>query len=452
MEKGITLRAFIGALSILVVMLGSGTAVLTAEAAPAAGAATTSTSVKQAKAALGTGWKPTWGGTFNHGRSSKTDMWRIEAQLLKGINKARKGSWVRVSLFSFDRMPVADALIRAKRRGVHVQVILNDHQNNSAMRKMKNALGTKRTKKSWYHICRNSCRGTYENLHTKMVLYSHTGGAKNVTMTGSFNFTANAAINQHNDLFTTENNKVYKAFLSLFWELMRDKPVKLKHRHYKQNITNRFQLEVMPRPNWNQTRDPQMRELRRVKCTGANNGTGANGRTVIRVGMHTISGRRGTWLAKKVRALFAAGCNVRVWYSWADRPARNVFATRTKRGYIPVHVAGYDTNEDGQIDLYGHHKVLLISGNMRKDRSTSMVYTGSSNWGNAGLRGDEIIFRISGQKYFKDWNRNFDSIWYRHSYVAKYIPYPAAMKLRTATAWEAVAPEPELRRPSDWEN
>ena len=60
---------------------------------------------------------------------------------------------------------------------------------------------------------------------------------------------------------------------------------------------------------------------------------------------------------------------------------------RTKRGYVPAHTNGYDTNDDGEVDLYTHQKELMISGNYGKDRSTSLVVTGSSNYQDAGLRG-----------------------------------------------------------------
>ncbi|WP_067436861.1 phospholipase D-like domain-containing protein [Nocardioides jensenii] len=379
-------------------------------------------------------------------------MWRIENQILQGINHAHKGSYIRISLFSFDRMPLTDALIRAKKRGVRVQVILNNHQINGAMRKLKSALGTNRRKPSWYHICVGSCRATFENLHTKMVLFGYTGTVKNVVMTGSFNFTANAAVNQHNDLYTVWNKpNMYRDFLGLYRQLKADRALPARKQHYIKQA-GMWQLEVLPLPNWNVKNDPQMREMRKIRCTGASRSTGnGRGRTKVRVAMHTISGKRGVWLAKKTRQLFAQGCDIRIWYSWADRQTRNVFATRTARGYIPVHVAGYDTDYDGEIDLYGHHKVLLVSGNYAGRNNSNAVFTGSSNWGNAGLRGDEIIVRLMGSSLFKDWNRNFDSIWYSHSYLAKYIPYRASTMLRSDTAWNAAKPEPELTPPSDWE-
>ncbi|CAN5686379.1 hypothetical protein BH10ACT10_BH10ACT10_19130 [soil metagenome] len=39
----------------------------------------------------------------------------------------RRGSTIKVAAYSNDRKHIADALIRANARGVHVQVLLNDN-------------------------------------------------------------------------------------------------------------------------------------------------------------------------------------------------------------------------------------------------------------------------------------------------------------------------------------
>src|SRR3712207_7143598 len=53
---------------------------------------------------------------------------RVKNQVLDAIQHARKGSYIKIALFSFDRRDMGEALIKAYRRGVHVQVLLNEHQ------------------------------------------------------------------------------------------------------------------------------------------------------------------------------------------------------------------------------------------------------------------------------------------------------------------------------------
>jgi phosphatidylserine/phosphatidylglycerophosphate/cardiolipin synthase-like enzyme len=373
-------------------------------------------------------WKPTPGPHFNVPRTDDERQWRIEREILAAINHARKGSLIQISVFSLDRKVVSEALINARRRGVMVRVLMNNHQNNRAMGMLHLRLGTDRTRKNFAYECTYGCRSRGENLHTKMFLFSHTGGARNVVMTGSTNLTFNAAGNQWNDLLVRNDvPKMYAAFSTLFEQMRLDKPV--KDPYYKVAIGEKYELQVLPFPDFSPTHDPAMLMLNRVHCWGARGGTGISGRTVVRISMHAWNDWRGGYIAEKVRSLFAEGCDVRVIYGMASANVRQIFATRTKRGYLPVHISGYDTEEvgglDGQIDLYGHQKILAISGNYWGDSSTSFVFTGSSNWNAGGAKGDEIIFRAEGATLVSRYRQNFNYIWENGSHLAKYIPYPS---------------------------
>ena len=72
----------------------------------------------------GVRYRPTEGAEFNVPRGRPENMFRLEQQVLGAIRHAYKGSLIRFSLFSFDRLPVAQALVSAKRRGVSVQVLV----------------------------------------------------------------------------------------------------------------------------------------------------------------------------------------------------------------------------------------------------------------------------------------------------------------------------------------
>jgi phosphatidylserine/phosphatidylglycerophosphate/cardiolipin synthase-like enzyme len=139
--------------------------------------------------------------------------------------------------------------------------------------------------------------------------------------------------------------------------------------------------------------------------------------------MHAWNDRRGTYLAQKIRSLYANGCDVRLMYGYAGAKVRATVANKTRRGYVPVHTTGYDTNDDGFIDLYTHQKQLLINGNYARDPSTRMVVTGSSNWNDEGLRGDEEIFQMKLDGAYKDYARNFNWMYKYRSTRVKYIPY-----------------------------
>ena len=85
-------------------------------------------------------WKAPQGPFFNDPRRKK-GWFRIERKVIDTIKHTRKGSTIRIAVYSFDRMPVANALIAAHRRGVKVQMILNDHQYTRAMRAVRKEIG-----------------------------------------------------------------------------------------------------------------------------------------------------------------------------------------------------------------------------------------------------------------------------------------------------------------------
>ena len=381
---------------------------------------------------------PTPGATFNMPRSTADKEYRIERTIVAAIRHAKKGSLIRISLFSFDRKPVAQALIDAHKRGVQVQILLNNHQVTPAQRMLHRALGKNRWNKNFSYECSHGCRSTGENNHIKFFLFSHTGKARDVVMTGSVNFTSNAVKNQYNDVYVKNDApKLYDTFNVLFSQMRKDKPA--HPLWFSRNIGTKYVLQATPYPNFGPTNDPLMTILNRVHCKGAAKGTGNQyGHTVVRVNMHAWGDRRGTYIAKKLRNMYAAGCDVKVQYGKGGYAVRRELGVRTQRGYVPAHTNGYDTNDDGAVDLYTHQKMLLVSGNYAKDTSTSLVVTGSSNYQNAGLRGDDEIFQLHSYRVIQQYIRNWKFIWENRSRPIRYVNGRAVPLSFTYTgpAWE----------------
>src|SRR4051812_10953519 len=199
-------------------------------------------------------WKPGEGAWFNTPRHG-AKQWVLHSHIVAAINHARKDSYIRIALFSFDRKYVASRLIAAKKRGVHVQVLLNDHQVTPAQRMLHRALGTKRTRKSFAYECSHGCRSGGENLHTKFYLFSHTGGARNTVMTGSVNLTGNSAMNQYNDLWVLNDAPRLTHTFGVLWAQMK----KDKRAHpawFTRNISKSFRLEATPFPHPGPKHDP----------------------------------------------------------------------------------------------------------------------------------------------------------------------------------------------------
>ncbi|MDX6324744.1 MAG: hypothetical protein QOK15_1098 [Nocardioidaceae bacterium] len=357
----------------------------------------------------GAPYVPPEGGHFNIPTGNREQQSRIERTVLDAIHHARPGSYIKIALFSFDRRPMGDALIKAYHRGVHVQLLLNDHQVTRTMRTMKGVFHANRDRKSFIYQCNRGCRGG-SFLHSKLYVFSHTGGATHGTvMLGSTNLTTNAMVHQWNDLLVLNKAKVYKVANRVFDQMKADK--KAHPVYHVWHISSRYELQAFPHPHTTKKNDPIMQILSGVHCKGATRHTGTHGHTKIRVDMHRWSDHRGSYIAHRLIKLYGEGCDVKLMHGSADDTVRAAMRTRTHRGMVPLRTNGFDENGDGELDRYTHHKYMTISGNYGGDHSTSLLLTGSSNWAGIGVTGDEILFLARGRSYVRQWNHNWNYIW-----------------------------------------
>ena len=165
-----------------------------------------------------------------------------------------------MSSFSIDRWDVADLLIKAHRRGVHVQIVVNDHTaktstlpdetddagdpdaetavikpaNNKAQKRLVKVLGQKRNKPSFIFFCKGSCRnGPGGNLHTKVYSFSSTGASKYVLISTSANLTYGAAFGQWNDAYTIRDDaNLFRTWVKVFRQLKNDRKTTPRHIGY----------------------------------------------------------------------------------------------------------------------------------------------------------------------------------------------------------------------------
>ena len=68
------------------------------------------------------------GATFNDPTGSESKQFAIINRLIDLINGTRRGAVIRMAMFSFTMPEFADALVRAHKRGVSIQLINDDHE------------------------------------------------------------------------------------------------------------------------------------------------------------------------------------------------------------------------------------------------------------------------------------------------------------------------------------
>ncbi len=389
-------------------------------------------------------------GPFFNDPHRKKGFFTIERKIIRTIRHTPKGSTIRIAVYSFDRMPVAKALIAAHRRGVDVQMLLNDHQYTKAMRAVRREIGAKRRADSFIYRCKAGCRSAenrYNNMHTKFYLFSRAGRSKHVVAVGSANLMLNAAIHQWNDLyFTSGDHALHRQFVGLFDDMAKDHDTRQPPQRFCgtpvgaacDESVDKHAVWVYPKPSGPRN-DLELDTLARVQCLTPN-ASGGRTRTRLALSMHTMRGRRGDYLAAAIRDKFAEGCKVRVSYGLIGFHTKKILGAPTKRGRIPLRSTGldynpddnYDLNKDGKDDLilsyYSHQKYLTIQGTYNGVPNSHLVVTGSSNWASLSPGNDEVRMTIRGRKLTRKYVRNFDYQWKhkrnsRNAYTTTYANF-----------------------------
>ncbi len=370
-------------------------------------------------------WKPPTGAAFNYpvgGRAARTVLVR---RVVAAINHTLGGETIRIAAYSFDRVDVMKALLAAHRRGVRVQMVLNDNWFSPQTFHLRRVLGHNPRHKNFVVFCHGSCRGGPGNLHMKVYAFSRTGAAKNVVMTGSANMTDRAVSLQWNDLYTMNNEgPLYNTFLRIFKQLKYDRAVSprwvtfhdgnIGGQFYKTETAARARtvssraVSKLPGPQ----RDPVLKRLKKIRCTAVK-GAGVHGHTVIRITMYGWNHARGRWLANQVGDLKRRGCDVKAILGVPGGGVQSVL----RSAHVPLKSSDYNYINTGTLDdpewvvnFYSHLKVLAVNGNMG-GKPVHSVWTGSENWSPMSFRNDELILRIDSTRNYRKYAGWFDFMW-----------------------------------------
>ena len=395
-------------------------------------------------------WKVPAGPKFNNPMVPR-NRFVIERHVLRAIRNTPKGEKITISAYSLDRQVFADELIRAKRRGVKVKVLLNDHLVPNAQVRIQRVLGNNTKKSSFLKRCVSGCRADeneYNNLHSKFYLFSRTGRNRNVVMLGSYNMTLNAVRWQWNDLWTTVGKRtLYDQFTSLFNDMRPDWDKRRATYSFcdgglvcPAGDLQKYHNVVFPR-HTTSNKDVILDLLNNVQCVYTD-AAGAQRRTLLRLSMHTMRGNRGNYIAEKLRNLYAQGCNLRVNYGLMGYHTKQRIGAPTSRGRVPLRSTGFNLRDDvptgdpeiddmpESIERYTHHKYFVLRGSYKGVVDSHIVWTGSTNWSSLGTPQDEILFTIHGRGVVRDYLANFNLMWKK--------PYSRDAYTTTYSSWRTV--------------
>lgn len=348
-------------------------------------------------------WTPVTGATFNQPLGTPEQQQRVHALVNRTIDAAPRGSAIRVAVFSFSEKSTADALLRARDRGVAVRVIFDDHTIYEQEARLRRLIGSDPDARSFVLFCSHACRGTTGDMHDKIFTFSRAGSARDVTMVGSNNMTSFNAQHQWADVYTAANNAtIYDAYSQLFGRL---KKARLQAAYartsgYYETGHNRWRASFFPLGPTSPAADPVMRTLSQIGCT-AGRGAGVDGHTKVRISQHAWFGDRGRYIAAKVAALSRAGCVVQVIPGISV--GQGVRDTLKQAGVALATVRHRSART--------HQKVLTISGGYAGSRTAQVVFTGSHNYTDHALGCDDTIFMVKGAAAYAQYSANFEDIW-----------------------------------------
>jgi phosphatidylserine/phosphatidylglycerophosphate/cardiolipin synthase-like enzyme len=369
---------------------------------------------------------PRGGPTFNNPNGSKaarrrnldrikrmvnaTPGYRVSSVRQCPRNVAHAPNTIRIALYSFSDAKVADALIRAHRRCVSVQVLMNDHLTNGdvpAFGRLQRAVGWNRANRSWARRCHDGCRGRIGPLHSKMFLFTQVGRRWRIVTIGSSNLTGKAANVQWNDLFVFAGFPgLWGKHVLIFNEMKRDR---LAAPPLERNYwTGRFVSMFWPQPGNNRTTDRVMTELRKVGCgTRPTGGTGWAGHTGVALHIHVMEGDRSLYIARKLVSMRNRGCRVRVLYGLIAPRIHRLL----KRGKVLHKRTIFDRDGNDHADVYTHMKAVAVNGVFNGNRRARLVITGSENFSQKAVGADEVWVRIPGSGAWRRYQNLFDRIW-----------------------------------------
>ncbi len=316
---------------------------------------------------------------------------------------------IRISVYSIADKAFADALVRAHRRCVSVKLLMNNHLNEQTSRSFGIAaegLGRNRGARSFGVRCSYGCRGVGV-LHSKFFLFDGRGGTPDHTVVvGSSNMTSNAVNVQSNDLYGVNGQEsLFDQFESVF-----DKMVKQEKASGPLTFSaagGKYSGYFYPYRSATSSSDLTMRALRSISCTGATGGAGINGRSVIYINMHAWHGTRGKWLASRVRQMYNQGCYVRILYSFMGKGTYTTLKKGTGSRMVIRRVLFSNARQVVAVK-YSHQKMFAASGNIAGDRSSWVVWTGSNNFSDRGIKADEVTLRVADRGAFAQYSSNWN--------------------------------------------
>ncbi|MFT4166571.1 MAG: phospholipase D-like domain-containing protein, partial [Microlunatus sp.] len=367
-------------------------------------------------------WSPKDFMVFNNPKGSKAKRYRIITAFNKAVDSVPAGGQIRMAMYLFDIKSVANSLIKADKRGVSVQIIIDGEESNKWIRKVKRALGKNKKSRSFVATCKHSCLSNSQAvIHAKFYTFSVAGQRKYVSIISSANpYTGNTSLSWNNAHAIVGDKIIFDSLNQYFTDMLKDKP---NRKYWRSTTSGKYTIWMYPQTPKKENDIVWMNALNQVKCKTSKGYGTAKGQTMIRLANWGWSSQR-IDIAKKLVELKGKGCNVQVMINRGriTKPVMKALLKNTKYGKVPIYDAWRDGDNDGFASLYVHHKMMTIDGRMGK-KDVKITWTGSQNFTGPGTyTNTDIVLRIIDSKVTKAYEENFAYI--RGRYTRKVVRMP----------------------------
>jgi phosphatidylserine/phosphatidylglycerophosphate/cardiolipin synthase-like enzyme len=293
--------------------------------------------------------------------------------LVDNIRHTPQGATIRIVAYSFSVDEVAQPLIAADRRGVHVQVIVDGRHSHGfeATQALEHTLGSDRSLGSFIVLTDRSARGVVSHSHQKSWSFSQTGASHHVVMVGSTNLSVFGTTDQYSDMYSFVGRRdVWRAFSTIFQAQARDVPVP------DPAVTDRLGPDTAYFfPGFSMTHDPIADTIADLPADPA---------THIRIVMYAWHPPRGQQIVDLLLDKLKGGASVEI--------VRGPFV---RQPLDALKAAGATVHRGFFADGDHVHDKLMIVQDTRNGRTERFVTTGSDNWGNVSFLRDDVDMKIS---------------------------------------------------------
>ncbi|KUF20294.1 phospholipase D-like domain-containing protein [Streptomyces silvensis] len=370
---------------------------------------------------------PSWteGPVFNDPLGTDEAQHAIRTRLVRLTDAAVPGSTIKAAVYHVWETPVVDALLNARARGVHVQILLDstsrtDRPDNPSYQRLASSLGTDRGGKSFVSLCPTgkSCLGDPRHgksiMHNKFWLFTEVEGARDVVVQTTSNSTPSAHTKFFNDaLLLPDNPAMYGAFARYFDDMVRRDWRSWDYRTAGRGL---YKAYFFPREGTVNETDTMYAVLDNVSCA-YKDANGVERRTRVRASIFKITRKQ---IADKLVSLKKAGCAVDLVYAETDS-ARSQGGTPGT--WEALHKPGgpslrcYHDDRDPLASgrklttpYIIHSKYVLIDG-VYDGRRNKVAFTGSQNYTGPALReNDEVIVKIDDDSVHETYRRHFERV------------------------------------------